>query len=289
MPSPATRAAQYGWSAIWGTTTCGARPGRRRRRARAAVVHHGGHPAEQLLLVDLADDEAVVDVVDRGQAGPAAGEDDTAALRPDRLDGHPGDVLRDVRGHAAEAHVHRRRAGIQERLQPLRERTVVGQDPRPGLHDVEVGHALRRTQDRVRGQPRLVGEDVVATLSTGGRPIAARWLLSASPYKPFTRWASCSHSTGLSVSSRGDGGRRCVGGSPLLGQAGRMRRREVRTSLPSSSFAGFRFPPEVITVAVRWYLRYALSYRDVESCWQSAESPSITSRCIAGCSGFTRC
>ena len=29
-------------------------------------------------------------------------------------------------------------------------------------------------------------------------------------------------------------------------------------------FAGFRFPPEVITVAVRWYLRYGLSYRDVE-------------------------
>ncbi|KEZ35029.1 MULTISPECIES: IS6 family transposase [Frankia] len=31
-----------------------------------------------------------------------------------------------------------------------------------------------------------------------------------------------------------------------------------------SEFAGFRFPPEVIVLAVRWYLRYALSYRDVE-------------------------
>jgi hypothetical protein len=29
-------------------------------------------------------------------------------------------------------------------------------------------------------------------------------------------------------------------------------------------FAGFRFPPAVISVAVRWYLRYGLSYRDVE-------------------------
>ncbi len=28
--------------------------------------------------------------------------------------------------------------------------------------------------------------------------------------------------------------------------------------------AGFRFPREVIAVAVRWYLRYGLSYRDVE-------------------------
>ena len=33
---------------------------------------------------------------------------------------------------------------------------------------------------------------------------------------------------------------------------------------PGSAFAGFRFPPEVIVVAVRWYLRYGLSYRDVE-------------------------
>jgi IS6 family transposase len=31
-----------------------------------------------------------------------------------------------------------------------------------------------------------------------------------------------------------------------------------------SAFAGFRFPAEVIVVAVRWYLRYGLSYRDVE-------------------------
>jgi hypothetical protein len=31
-----------------------------------------------------------------------------------------------------------------------------------------------------------------------------------------------------------------------------------------SSFVGFRFPPDVIVVAVRWYLRFGLSYRDVE-------------------------
>jgi transposase-like protein len=29
-------------------------------------------------------------------------------------------------------------------------------------------------------------------------------------------------------------------------------------------FAGFRSPREVISAAVRWYLRYGLSYRDVE-------------------------
>lgn len=38
----------------------------------------------------------------------------------------------------------------------------------------------------------------------------------------------------------------------------------LAAAAPWSSFAGFRFPPEVILVAVRWYLRYGLSYRDVE-------------------------
>jgi transposase-like protein len=28
--------------------------------------------------------------------------------------------------------------------------------------------------------------------------------------------------------------------------------------------AGFRFPPDVIVLAVRWYLRFCLSYPDVE-------------------------
>jgi transposase-like protein len=33
---------------------------------------------------------------------------------------------------------------------------------------------------------------------------------------------------------------------------------------PKSAFAGLRFPPDVIVVAVRWYPRFSLSYRDVE-------------------------
>ena len=37
-----------------------------------------------------------------------------------------------------------------------------------------------------------------------------------------------------------------------------------RSSHHSVSFAGYRFPPDVILLAVRWYLRYGLSYRDVE-------------------------
>jgi transposase-like protein len=40
------------------------------------------------------------------------------------------------------------------------------------------------------------------------------------------------------------------------------RNRRSRPALQApSAFAGFRFPPDVILLAVRWYLRYALSYR----------------------------
>jgi IS6 family transposase len=41
--------------------------------------------------------------------------------------------------------------------------------------------------------------------------------------------------------------------------------RSSRQSIPPrSTFAGFRFPPEVIVLAVRWCLRFGPSYRDVE-------------------------
>ncbi len=35
------------------------------------------------------------------------------------------------------------------------------------------------------------------------------------------------------------------------------------TALSATPFSGYRFPPEVIALAVRWYLRYRLSYADV--------------------------
>jgi transposase-like protein len=41
-------------------------------------------------------------------------------------------------------------------------------------------------------------------------------------------------------------------------------RRPRPASVPLSAFAGFRFPPDVIVLAVRWYLRFGRSYRDVE-------------------------
>src|SRR5215211_8049258 len=35
------------------------------------------------------------------------------------------------------------------------------------------------------------------------------------------------------------------------------------TARTGSAFSGYRFPDEVIALAVRWYLRYRLSYADV--------------------------
>jgi transposase-like protein len=41
-------------------------------------------------------------------------------------------------------------------------------------------------------------------------------------------------------------------------------RRLCPAPITRSAFAGFCFPPDIIVLAVRWYLRFSLSYRDVE-------------------------
>jgi IS6 family transposase len=46
-----------------------------------------------------------------------------------------------------------------------------------------------------------------------------------------------------------------------VGMSTRLRR---LAPVARSAFAGFCFPPDVIVLAVRWYLRFGLSYRDVE-------------------------
>jgi IS6 family transposase len=55
-----------------------------------------------------------------------------------------------------------------------------------------------------------------------------------------------------------------VRGGVALADRGRQETGAVTSARSSSVFAGFRFPREVISVAVRWYLRYNLSYRDAE-------------------------
>ena len=55
------------------------------------------------------------------------------------------------------------------------------------------------------------------------------------------------------------------GALALAGRCGRHTAEVITVGLASSSApAGYRFPREVIGVAVRWYLRYSLSYGDVE-------------------------
>src|SRR6266516_1810591 len=52
---------------------------------------------------------------------------------------------------------------------------------------------------------------------------------------------------------------------PWISDTAGMRSRRPRPSPAAhSAFAGFRFPPDGIVLAVRWYLRFGLSYRDVE-------------------------
>src|SRR4030095_6805620 len=69
-----------------------------------------------------------------------------------------------------------------------------------------------------------------------------------------------------------------------------MRTRVPRPA-PSarSAFAGFRSPLEVIVLAVRWYLRYGLSYRDVEELLveRGVEVDHVTA--YGGCCGSRRC
>jgi hypothetical protein len=69
-----------------------------------------------------------------------------------------------------------------------------------------------------------------------------------------------------------------------------MRTRRPRPpGIPRSAFAGFCFPPDVIVLAVRWYLRFALSYRDVEELLaeRGIEVDHVT--IYGGYSGSRRC
>ena len=85
-----------------------------------------------------------------------------------------------------------------------------------------------------------------------------------------------------------------------------MRPRRCRPApLTRSAFAGFCFPSDVIVLAIRWYLRFGLSYRDVEEllaergidvdhttvyrwsngsrrCWLTEPGPAATPSATAG-------
>jgi transposase-like protein len=69
-----------------------------------------------------------------------------------------------------------------------------------------------------------------------------------------------------SMTSGAQAGRCCICSERALSrQPVVMRTRRPRpATAPRSAFAGFCFPPDVIVLAVRWYLRFGRSFRDVE-------------------------
>src|SRR4029450_3376639 len=55
---------------------------------------------------------------------------------------------------------------------------------------------------------------------------------------------------------------------------------------PTSLFKWHHFAPEIIVCGVRWYLRYALSYRDIEEHLLERGLTSIILPCAAGARGM---
>src|ERR1035438_10054617 len=91
-----------------------------------------------------------------------------------------------------------------------------------------------------------------------------RWTSSPPTCSTAPRCTSWPSSSTVAAGSRFSEPRSTQSGTVALVDRGERETDEVTPSGSVSVFAGFRFPPEVISVAVRWYLRYGLSYRDVE-------------------------
>jgi transposase, IS6 family len=77
-------------------------------------------------------------------------------------------------------------------------------------------------------------------------------------------------------------------GTVALADRGWQETGSVTARRTASVFAGFRFPPDVISVAVRWYPRYGLSYRDAGELLAEGGVTVTRSACTGGCSGSAR-
>jgi hypothetical protein len=113
----------------------------------------------------------------------------------------------------------------------------------PSDHDASVAvlfEAAHRSQPRLHAA--MVGVDPGVGVSVGAMPCEWQQLLQY-------RWGLCCMCCERALSR----------------QTVVMRTRRPRpATIPRSAFAGCCFPPEVIVLAVRWYLRFGLSFRDVE-------------------------
>jgi hypothetical protein len=111
-------------------------------------------------LVGLADDEAVLPVIHQGKLGPATRQENAATLRAHHIDCGSGEVLRC--GKTSEAHIYGRRASVEECQQLRRKRPLIWQDPRAGLHDIDLRRLPPGCKHRVCSEPRPIGIDVIA-------------------------------------------------------------------------------------------------------------------------------
>jgi hypothetical protein len=134
--------------------------------------------------------------------------------------------------------------GLDEAAQQPGERRAVGVGP--------VGH--HRGEDRAAEPVQLLGEGI-APLGADEEGTAAVGLVGFPAHQ-----------------ARLDGGGHELARvllhslwPPRSSETAGMRTRRPRPApTRRSAFSGFRFPPDVIVLAVRWYLRFGLSYRDVE-------------------------
>jgi hypothetical protein len=145
--------------------------------------------------------------------------------------------------------------------------TVVSVRPRPGRAGLPDRRSRRRraATSRSRTTPYRVTSTLLRLGQTRQDHDQQRRLGRPPPrptrprrHRCVDRSAGAAHRFGVDVRSDGSVALvdRVLGGD----RVGVYR----RSSSESVSFTGYRFPPDVILLAVRWYLRYGLSYREME-------------------------
>jgi DDE domain len=142
------------------------------------------------------------------------------------------------------------------RARPADEHLGGGDRPDPALSEL---HRRHRRDEHAQLDLELFG------LGAGGQ-----YPLGGHPQRPhggavLHRIAGHGHQRSAGASLLPGAGTLALAVTPRSGEAVCMRTRRSRPgAVPRSAFAGFRFPPDVIVLAVRWYLRFGLSYPDVE-------------------------
>jgi hypothetical protein len=175
---------------------------------------------------------------------------------------------------------HPRRLADAEKLATTLGLDATVVDPSPGAHPSTLRTALIAWGASAPGATHhlVVQDDVSAPVSLRDLVCRSAVRYPADALAFYANWNSCNGAMVRLAALAGASWVRAVpeeytptlaiGSVALVDdsfrQAELMRRRHRRVPPPQSGFAGFRFPREVIMLAVRWYLRYGLSYRDVE-------------------------